>query len=112
VVHPANELEISNACNFKAVRSIGLCGGLEMMDICERSAGGRLKNANLFAGCTTKGSSFNLGVISSWLLSFSLYFQYNFATVGVLELVVVIDVYAQPVREKIKFYRTASKSPF
>jgi hypothetical protein len=54
VVHPVNELEISNACNFKAVRSIGLCGGLEMMDICERSAGGRLENANLFAGCTTK----------------------------------------------------------
>jgi len=46
VVHPVNELEISNACNFKAVRSIGLCGGLEMMDICERSAGGRLENAN------------------------------------------------------------------
>jgi hypothetical protein len=53
VVHPVNELEISNACNFKAVRSIGLCGGLEMMDICEGSAGGRLENANLFAGCTT-----------------------------------------------------------
>jgi hypothetical protein len=50
VVHPVNELGISNACNFKAVRSIGLRGGLEMMDICERSAGGRLENAkNLYA---------------------------------------------------------------
>jgi hypothetical protein len=54
VVHPVNDLDISNACNFKAVKSIGLCGDLEMMDICERSAGGRLENANLFAGCTTK----------------------------------------------------------
>src|SRR3954465_7691549 len=54
VVHPVNNFDISNACNFKAVRSIGLCGDLEMMDICERSAGGRLENANLFAGCTTK----------------------------------------------------------
>jgi hypothetical protein len=53
VVHPINELDILNACNFKAVRRIGLCGGLEMMDICERSAGGRLENANQFAGCTT-----------------------------------------------------------
>ena len=35
-------------------------------------------------------------------------FQYNLFTVGVLEFAVVIDVYAQPTREKIKFYRTAS----
>jgi hypothetical protein len=54
VVHQVNERDIWNACNFKAVRSIGLGGGLEMMDICERSAGGRLENANQFAGCTTK----------------------------------------------------------
>jgi hypothetical protein len=53
VVHPVNEFDISNACNFKAVRSIGLCGGLEMMDICKRSTGGRLENADQFAGCTT-----------------------------------------------------------
>jgi hypothetical protein len=53
VVHPANELDISNACNFKAVRSIGFCGGLEMVDICGRLAGGRLENANQFAGGTT-----------------------------------------------------------
>jgi putative transposase len=29
---------------------------------------------------------------------------------GVLEFMVVIDVYAQPTREKIKFYRTASET--
>jgi hypothetical protein len=35
-------------------------------------------------------------------------FRYNLVTIGVLEFVVVIDVYTQPTREKIKFYRTAS----
>jgi len=40
---------------------------------------------------------------------FSLSFEYNLAPIGVLEFVVVIDVYAQPTREMIKFYRTASK---
>jgi hypothetical protein len=39
---------------------------------------------------------------------FSLLFQYHLATIGALEFVVVIDVYAQPTREKIKFYWTAS----
>src|SRR3954468_21852505 len=57
-----------------------------------------------------KRSNFNLHAASSWLLYFSLPFQYNLATIGVLEFVVVIDVYAQPTREKIKFYRTASYS--
>ena len=55
-----------------------------------------------------KQSNFNLHAISSWLLYFSLPFQYNLAAIGVLEFMVVIDVYAQPTREKIKFYRTAS----
>ena len=41
---------------------------------------------------------------------FSLSFHYNLAPIGVLEFVVVIDVYAQPTREKIKFYRTASET--
>lgn len=41
---------------------------------------------------------------------FSFSFQYNLVTIGVLEFVVVIDVYAQPTREKIKFYRTASQN--
>src|SRR3954464_7385249 len=36
--------------------------------------------------------------------------RYNLVTIGVLEFVVVIDVYAQPTREKIKFYRTASNT--
>src|SRR3954469_14215481 len=36
--------------------------------------------------------------------------RYNLVTIGVLEFVVVIDVYAQPTRKKIKFYRTASDS--
>jgi hypothetical protein len=40
------------------------------------------------------------------MLGFS--FQYNLVAIGVLEVMVVIDVYAQPTREKIKFYRTAS----
>jgi len=53
-------------------------------------------------------ANFNLHAISSWLLYFSLSFKYNLATIGVLDFVVVIDVYAQPTREKIKFYRTAS----
>ena len=57
-----------------------------------------------------KQSNFNLHAISSWLLYFSLPFQYNLAAIGVLEFMVVIDVYAQPTREKIKFYRTASYS--
>ena len=39
---------------------------------------------------------------------FSLLFEYNLGPIDVLEFVVVIDVYAQPTREKIKFYRTAS----
>jgi hypothetical protein len=56
-----------------------------------------------------KLSSFNLHAVSSWLLYLSLPFQYNLATIGVLEFVVVIDVYAQPNREKIKYYRTASQ---
>ena len=42
------------------------------------------------------------------MLYFGFSFQYNLVTIGVLEFVVVIDVYAQPAREKIKFYRTAS----
>ena len=41
---------------------------------------------------------------------FGFSFQYNLVTIGVLEFLVVIDVYAQPAREKIKFYRTASKA--
>ena len=59
-----------------------------------------------------KRRNFNLHAIISWLLYFSLSFKYNLATIGVLDFVVVIDVYAQPTREKIKFYRTASQSPF
>ena len=55
-----------------------------------------------------KWSNFNLHAVSSWLLYFNLSFQYNLVTIGVLEFVVVIDVCAQPTREKIKFYRTAS----
>ena len=57
-----------------------------------------------------KRSNFNLHAVSSWLLYFSLSFQYNPATIDVLEFVVVIDVYAQPTREKIKFYLTASQT--
>ena len=55
-----------------------------------------------------KRSNFNLNANSSWLLYFGLSFQYNLATIGVLKFVIVIDVYAQPPREKIKFCRTAS----
>jgi hypothetical protein len=40
---------------------------------------------------------------------FSILFQHNLATIGVLASVVVIDVYAQPTREKLKFYRAASE---
>ena len=53
-------------------------------------------------------SNFNLHPISSRLSYFGFSFQYSLVTIGVLEFVVVIDVYAQPAREKIKFYRTAS----
>jgi hypothetical protein len=53
-------------------------------------------------------SSFNLHAVSPWLLYYSLSFQCKLAATGVLEFVVVTDVYAQPTREKIKFYRTAS----
>ena len=47
-----------------------------------------------------KRSNFNLNANSSWLLYFSLSFQYNLATIGVLKFVIVIDVYAQPARDK------------
>jgi hypothetical protein len=43
------------------------------------------------------------------LFYFSLSFQYKLATIGVLKFLVVIYLYGQPVREKIKFYRTASQ---
>jgi hypothetical protein len=55
-----------------------------------------------------KLKNFYLHAISSWLLYFSLPSQYKLAIIGVLEFMVVIDVYTQPFREKIKFYRTAS----
>jgi hypothetical protein len=35
-----------------------------MMDICERSAGGRLENANQFAGCTTKQKALRFARLS------------------------------------------------
>src|SRR4051812_30314036 len=54
---------------------------------------------------------FYLHDVNFWLSCFGPSFQYNLATIDVLEFVVVIDVYAQPTREKIKFYRTASKGP-
>jgi len=57
-----------------------------------------------------KQRNLSLHAISSWLLYFSLSFQYNLVTIGVLEFVVVVDVYAQPFRAKIKFYRAASKT--
>src|SRR3954469_7481905 len=51
---------------------------------------------------------FYLHDVNFWLSCFGPSFRYNLVTIGVLEFVVVIDVYAQPTREKIKFYRTAS----
>src|SRR4051812_15704490 len=56
------------------------------------------------------GAIFYLHDVNFWLSCFGPSFRYNLVTIGVLEFVVVIDVYAQPTREKIKFYRTASKS--
>jgi len=56
-----------------------------------------------------KRSKFNLQAASSGLSYFGFSFQYNLVTIGVPEFVVVIDVYAQPAREKIKFYRTVSE---
>src|SRR3954471_9318312 len=53
---------------------------------------------------------FYLHDVNFWLSCFGPSFRYNLVTIGVLEFVVVIDVYAQPTREKIKFYRTASYS--
>src|SRR4051812_18597984 len=55
------------------------------------------------------GAIFYLHDVNFWLPFFGPSFRYNLVTIGVLEFVVVIDVYAQPTREKIKFYRTASK---
>src|SRR3954453_9440127 len=52
---------------------------------------------------------FYLHDVNFWLSCFGPSFRYNLVTIGVLEFVVVIDVYAQPTREKIKFYRTASE---
>src|SRR3954449_13440852 len=54
------------------------------------------------------GAIFYLHDVNFWLSFFGPSFRYNLVTIGVLEFVVVIDVYAQPTREKIKFYRTAS----
>src|SRR3954469_4796611 len=54
------------------------------------------------------GAIFYLHDVNFWLSCFGPSFRYNLVTIGVLEFVVVIDVYAQPTREKIKFYRTAS----
>jgi hypothetical protein len=51
-----------------------------------------------------KRSTFNLHAFISWLLYLSLLCQHNFATIGVLEFVVVNDVYAQPICEKIKLW--------
>ena len=59
-----------------------------------------------------KRSKFNLQAASSGLSYFGFSFQYNLVTIGVLEFVVVIDVYVHAIREKIKFYWTTSKSPF
>jgi hypothetical protein len=56
-----------------------------------------------------KRRNFNLRSINFLLFYFSLSFQYKLATIGVLKFLVVIYLYGQPVREKIKFYRTASK---
>src|SRR3954467_9541101 len=56
------------------------------------------------------GAIFYLHDVNFWLSFFGPSFRYNLVTIGVLEFVVVIDVYAQPTREKIKFYRTASKT--
>src|SRR3954463_13888452 len=56
------------------------------------------------------GAIFYLHDVNFWLSFFGPSFRYNLVTIGVLEFVVVIDVYAQPTREKIKFYRTASQS--
>src|SRR4051812_40008407 len=56
------------------------------------------------------GAIFYLHDVNFWLSCFGPSFRYNLVTIGVLEFVVVIDVYAQPTREKIKFYRTASKT--
>src|SRR4051812_597623 len=58
------------------------------------------------------GAIFYLHDVNFWLSCFGPSFRYNLVTIGVLEFVVVIDVYAQPTREKIKFYRTASQSLF
>src|SRR3954469_9992788 len=58
------------------------------------------------------GAIFYLHDVNFWLSCFGPSFRYNLVTIGVLEFVVVIDVYAQPTREKIKFYRTASELPF
>ena len=55
-----------------------------------------------------KRSNFNLHATSFWLFYLNILFQFNLTTIVVLEFMVVIDVYAQPTREKIKFYRTAS----
>src|SRR3954471_1555940 len=52
---------------------------------------------------------FYLHDVNFWLSCFGPSFRCNLVTIGVLEFVVVIDVYAQPTREKIKFYRTASE---
>src|SRR4051794_19713964 len=54
------------------------------------------------------GAIFYLHDVNFWLSFFGPSFRYNLVTIGVLEFVVVIDMYAQPTREKIKFYRTAS----
>src|SRR3954470_11446155 len=56
------------------------------------------------------GAIFYLHDVNFWLSCFGPSFRYNLVTIGVLEFVVVIDVYAQPTREKIKFYRTASQT--
>src|SRR3954463_2750261 len=56
------------------------------------------------------GAIFYLHDVNFWLSCFGPSFRYNLVTIGVLEFVVVIDVYAQPTREKIKFYRTASEA--
>src|SRR3954470_1653171 len=56
------------------------------------------------------GAIFYLHDVNFWLSCFGPSFRYNLVTIGVLEFVVVIDVYAQPTREKIKFYRTASNT--
>src|SRR3954470_19330318 len=55
------------------------------------------------------GAIFYLHDVNFWLSCFGPSFRYNLVTIGVLEFVVVIDVYAQPTREKIKFYWTASE---